>query len=107
MEDKLILELLVDSGGIEIYITPEGKYKLKENLYNTFEDAFNGINTVYQSDFKEIISFLTPTYIDQEIRSEFAELINKAIENYDLIFSNPSYQRNWEIALNRKFYKKF
>lgn len=106
MEDKLILELLVDSGGIEMYITPAGKYKLKENLYNTFEAAFNGINTVYQCDLKEIISFLIPTYIDQEIRSEFAELINNAIENYELVFSDLS-KRNWEIALNRKFYKKF
>lgn len=106
MEDKLILELLVDSGGIEMYQTPENQFKIKDNIYKTFEDAFNGINTVYQCDFKEIIPYLNPTYIDQEIRTEFAELINKAIENYELIFSDYS-KRDWEIALNRKFYKKF
>lgn len=96
-QNKLILHLNCEGGSAEIYKTYKGLYKIGENLYVTFQDAFEGL--------KSDLHFVTPQFVDKEIRNELSEIINSLIISGKEF--NPYSIRAWEIWLNRKFSRQF
>lgn len=99
LENKVLLELGAEGGAAQIQKTYKGLYKNSlEQLYVSFKDAFENL--------KSDIPFVTPLYVDKEIINELSEIINDLIEE-GLEFNSYSLLRDWEIWLNRKFYKKF
>ncbi len=95
-EEKILLTLLAEGGGVDIFKSYKGLYQVNQKSYITFKEAFLSLNP------KGNIHGLTPQYVDVEIRNELTSIINELLKDGAKLNSNA--ERDWEIWLNRKLY---
>jgi hypothetical protein len=94
LEDVLILSVLAEGGGAEVFKTKEGLYVKDTSTYASFHEVIN--------DLGSDLMLVTSEFVHEDYRTELAALINKWLKD-GKPYSEDTVN-SWEITLQRKFY---